>query len=69
MPTSEPRFPAQFDSDVFNEDLDRSTRAGRAATRAARGEYASHGGPFLSSLPMRAGVAPSARFQEASFGV
>jgi hypothetical protein len=39
MPTSDPRFPVQFDADPWEEDLERSTPAGRTAAQAARRDY------------------------------
>ena len=41
MPTSEPRFPARFDPDPWDEDLARSTPAGATAAQNARRDYES----------------------------
>lgn len=43
MATSESRFLARFDPDAWEEDLARSTPAGRIAAERARGEYVQKG--------------------------
>jgi len=43
MPPSEPRFPARFDPDPWDEDLARSTTTGRQAAQAARRDYEPNG--------------------------
>jgi hypothetical protein len=45
MSTSEPRFPARFAPDPWDEDLARSTPAGRTAAEAARRDYEPNGIP------------------------
>jgi hypothetical protein len=51
MPTSAPRFPARFDPDAFDEDLARSTPAGRTAAEIARRTYESDGIPISHLRP------------------
>jgi len=45
VPTSEPRFPARFDPDIWAEDIARSTPAGREAACTARRSYEADGIP------------------------
>jgi hypothetical protein len=45
MPSSDPRFPARFDTQAWEEDIARSTPAGAAAAQAARTEYEQLGVP------------------------
>lgn len=45
MSASEPRFPARFDPDPWDEDLTRSTPAGRMAAEVARRAYEADGVP------------------------
>ncbi len=45
MSTSEPRIPARFDRDPWDEDLARSTPAGRTAAHDARRCYETDGIP------------------------
>lgn len=46
MSTSEPRFPARFEPDPWDEDLARSTSAGHQAAGAARHDYQPNGIPI-----------------------
>lgn len=52
MSTSEPRFPAGFDRDLFDEDLARSTPAGATAAEAARRNYKRSGIPLSRLRPV-----------------
>jgi hypothetical protein len=45
MSTSDPRIPARFDRDPWEEDLARATHAGRTAAEAARDGYEPSGIP------------------------
>jgi hypothetical protein len=45
MPSSDPRFPARFDAQAWEEDIARSTAAGVAAAEPARTEYEQLGVP------------------------
>ena len=45
MPTSEPIFPARFDPDTWEQDLARSTPAGRAAAESTKADYEPSGVP------------------------
>jgi len=54
MPTPGPRFPARFDPQAWDEDLARSTPAGRTAVRDARGDYEPNGIPRSHLKPCEA---------------
>lgn len=54
MPPSEPRFPARFDPDPWDEDLARSTPAGRQTAQAARRDYQPNGIPRSHLKPCEA---------------
>lgn len=45
MPTSNPRFPARFDAQPWDDDIERSTPAGRTAAASARTDYEPNGIP------------------------
>jgi hypothetical protein len=45
VPTSDPRIPARFDPDPWDEDLARSTPAGQTAGLVARRDYELRGVP------------------------
>jgi hypothetical protein len=51
MSTSEPRFPARFDPQVWEADLARATPTGRQAAEVARREYDAEGIPFSHLRP------------------
>jgi hypothetical protein len=52
MATSGLRFLARFDPDVWEQDLARSTAAGRSAAERARKEYERQGAPRRELRPM-----------------
>lgn len=54
MGPSEPRFPARFDPDPWDEDLAHSTPAGRTAAEAARRDYEPDGVPRSHLRPCEA---------------
>ncbi len=54
MSTSEPRIPARFDPDPWDEDLARSTSTGRQAAEAARRDYEPNGIPRSHLKPCEA---------------
>jgi hypothetical protein len=51
MSTPEPRFPARFDAHSWDEDLARTTPAGRQAAEAARRDYEADGIPASHLKP------------------
>lgn len=51
MGKSEPRFPARFDPDPWNEDFGRSTPAARTVAQAARRNYEPDGIPVAHLKP------------------
>jgi hypothetical protein len=51
VPTEDPRFPADFDPEAWEEDLARSTDAGRAAGQAVRRDCEQEGVPQSSLRP------------------
>jgi hypothetical protein len=51
MPTEDPRFPADFDHKVWEEDLARSTDTGRIAGEVARRECEQNGVPQSQLRP------------------
>lgn len=51
MSPTEPRFPARFAPDYWDEDLARSTPAGRTAARRARSDYEPDGIPRAHLRP------------------
>lgn len=54
MSPSEPRLPARFDPDPWDEDLARSTTTGRQAAQAARRDYEPNGIPRSHLKPCEA---------------
>ncbi len=54
MSTSDPRFPARFDPDPWDEDLAHSTPAGQTAAEAGRRDYELDGIPRSHLKPCEA---------------